>query len=328
MVRMNRNKTLILIGTVSFVVILWQSVPVSADEAGKDYLAGIGKGELEIPDDTAGGFDTGSGFGEAMDHLEFSMTTFDGKKVSLSASIDLDELKKLEQKGADDYLTSVFGSSYQSTDESSFSSKLPDTDEKDMDSMFEKMKTSMGKEAEGIGDSFTDFSDTEPDASNVKEAFENAWGDLSSSLKEKEYQIPDDFSPEEKLKDGIKKRDETFQELYSSDAYREAKKRLNVEDIFNSASSGPRQGSLSSNSELASRLSGMKDKVAGNISGISSSLKGKYQSGSNAAKEKNDKARKDNQNAYNDRKGTFLDEFSQAKEKNSLAGQAESLFSR
>lgn len=325
---MNRNKTLVLIGAVSFVMILWQAAPVIADEIGKGFSAGIEKGEMEIPKDKTGGFDAGSGFGEAMDPLEFSMTTFDGKKVSLNASIDLDELKKLEQKGAEDYLSSVFGSSYQSTDESSFRSELPDTEEKDMNSMFEKMKTSMGKEAEGIGEDFTDFSDTETEASNVKEAFENAWGDLSSTLKEKEYQIPEDFSPEEKLKDGIKNRDETFQDLYSSDAYREAKKRLNVEDIFSSASSGPGQGSLSSNSELASRLSGMKDKVAGNISGISSSLKGKYQSGSNAAKEKNDKARKDNQNAYNDRKGTFLDEYSQSKEKNSLAGQAESLFSR
>ena len=324
---MNRNKTKVLIGAVSFVMILWQAAPIIADETEKGFSAGIEKGELEIPKDKTGGFDTGSGFGETLDFLGFSMTTFDGKKISLNASIDLDELKKYEQKGADDYLSSVFGSPYQNTDESSFRSELPDTEEKDMNSMFEKMKTSMGKEAEGIGDGFTDFSDTEAEASNVKEAFENAWGDLSSSLKEKEYQIPDDFNPEEKLKDGIKNRDETFHDLYSSDAYREAKKRLNVEDIFSSASSGPGQGSLSSNSELASRLSGMKDKVAGNISGISSSLKDKYQSGSSAAKEKKDKAQKQNQEDYNDRKGTFLDEYISSKEKNSLAGQAESLFS-
>ena len=127
---MNRNKTLVLIGAVSFVMIMWQAAPVIADETGKGFSAGIEKGELEIPNDDTGGFDAGSGFGETLGSLGSSMTTFDGKKVSLNASIDLDELKKLEQKGAEDYLSSVFGSSYQSTDESSFRSELPDTEEK------------------------------------------------------------------------------------------------------------------------------------------------------------------------------------------------------
>lgn len=336
---MNRN-TLVMLGTVSAVFILFQVPPVFAGEISLDSFAENGKEKMEISLDFLSGEaedadisgsceqEDLSGFGSLMpDEISFSGTTFDGKTVSMNASIDLEALEKLEKEGADNYLSSVFGSSYSGDDSKKTGSALPDTDFEDLSLKYKDLKASMDRASEGIGEDLAIPDSPESENSNVKDVFKSSWGDLSDTLKAEDYQIPSDFNPDKTLEEGIKNRDEVFQSLQRSDAYKEAKNRLDAESIYNKAASGPEGYSLDSNSELASRIKGALPQVDKNISSISGPLKEKYESGKGIAKAKNDAAVKNNRETYDKRKDYFQDEYNSAKEKNSLSGQAESLFS-
>lgn len=336
---MNRN-TLVMLGTVSAVFILFQVPPVFAGEISLDSSEEGGKEKMEISLDFLSGEDEEAGISgglkkEALsgfeglmpDEISFSGTTFDGKTVSMNASIDLEALEKLGKKGADDYLSSVFGSSYTGDDSKKAGSALPDTDFEDLSSQYKDLKASMDRASEGIGEDLAIPDSLESENLNGKDVFKSSWGDLSDTLKAEDYQIPSDFSSDKILEEGIKNRDETFRSLQQSDAYKGAKGRLDTESIYNKAASGPDGYSLDSNSELSSRINGALPQVDKNISSISGPLKEKSESGKGSAKTKYDAAAKNNKEACDKRKASFQDEYNSAKEKNSLSGQAKSLFS-
>lgn len=338
---MNRN-TVVMLGTVSAVLILFQAPPVLAGDICLDSFAEDGMEKMEInldflskgdgSADISGLAEKGdqSGYEDLMpDEISFSLTSFDGKKVSMNASIDLEELEKMGKKGADDYLSSVFGSSFRGDEDGSkkTTSALPDTDFEELSSQYKDLKDAMDKASEGLGDDLEIPDSIKQENSNVKDVFRSSWQDLSDSLMAEDYQIPPDFNPDKTLEEGIQNRDEAFKSLQKSDAYKEAKSRLDAESIYKTAASGPKGYSLDSNSALASRIKGALPQVDKNISSISGSLKGKYESGKGSAKAKTDAAERSGRQEYDKRKGSFLDEYNSAKEKNSLSGQAQSLFS-